>query len=170
MVATGAFREDLWFRINVFPRPIPPLRQRKEDIPELVQFLVGRKSRELGIRNPPLIAPGTIVPLQGYEWPGNVRELENVIERALIQHRGGPLIVSRSRKEPESFYKQEIVEKGKGRLILDEMIAAHIQEVLAMTRGKVNGPDGAAALLGVNPNTLRNRMKKLGVPYGRRYS
>ena len=169
MVGAGDFREDLWFRINVFPIPIPPLRQRKEDVPDLVRYLVGKKSRELGLRKPPYISQGIISPLQGYDWPGNVRDLENVVERALIQHRGGPLVISRFARQSETLHKPEGVEGEPRPLILNELIATHIQEVLEMAGGKVNGQNGAAELLGVNPNTLRNRMKKLGIIYGRRY-
>ena len=82
------FREDLWFRLNIFPIMIPPLRHRKEDIPALVHHFVGRKARELKIHTPPPISANSIVRLQDYHWPGNIRELENLIERALIQSRG----------------------------------------------------------------------------------
>jgi len=88
MIASGRFREDLWFRLNVFPIMIPPLRQRREDIPALVHHLIERKSKELKLTGRPVLAPGAIDRLMAHEWPGNVRELENMIERSLIQHRG----------------------------------------------------------------------------------
>ena len=91
MIASGRFREDLWFRLNVFPIMIPPLRQRREDIPALVHHFIDRKSMELKLTERPVLAPGAIDRLIAYDWPGNVRELENMIERALIQHRGGVL-------------------------------------------------------------------------------
>ena len=91
MIASGRFREDLWFRLNVFPITIPPLRQRREDIPALVHHFIDRKSMELKLTERPVLAPGAIDRLIAYDWPGNVRELENMIERALIQHRGGVL-------------------------------------------------------------------------------
>ena len=91
MIASGRFREDLWFRLNVFPIMIPPLRQRREDIPALVHHFIDRKSMELKLTERPVLAPGAIDRLMAYDWPGNVRELENMVERALIQHRGGVL-------------------------------------------------------------------------------
>ena len=90
MIASGRFREDLWFRLNVFPIMIPPLRQRKEKyIPALVHHLIDRKSTELKLTERPMLAPSAIDRLIAYDWPGNVRELANMIERALIRHRGG---------------------------------------------------------------------------------
>src|SRR5512136_2879197 len=91
MIASGRFREDLWFRLNVFPIMIPPLRQRKEDIPALVHHFIDRKSVELKLTEKTALAPGAVDRLIAYDWPGNVRELENIIERALIQHQGGML-------------------------------------------------------------------------------
>ncbi len=82
MIASGRFREDLWFRLNVFPIMIPPLRQRREDIPALVHHFIDRKSMELKLTERPVLAPGAIDRLIAYDWPGNVRELENMIERA----------------------------------------------------------------------------------------
>ncbi len=171
MVRSGQFREDLWFRLNVFPIMIPPLRQRKEDIPVLVNYFVERKSKELKLRPPPLLSPGIIDRLMNYRFPGNVRELENMVERALIQRRGqensGPLVfehyvstVQESSTDLQASYDGQP-------LNLDEVDSMHIQKVLKMTKGKVGGKDGAAQILGINPNTLRSRMKKLGIPYGR---
>ena len=91
MVKNHLFREDLWFRVNVFPIVIPPLRERKADIPALMQHFINSKSKELKLPAIPTLSPGTIDPLMDYHWPGNVRELENVIERALILNPSGPL-------------------------------------------------------------------------------
>ena len=91
MMTEGRFREDLWYRLSGFPIPVPPVRQRKSDIPALTRHFVTVKSRELGIAVPPSIAPGALLRLMEYDWPGNVRELENMVERELIRHRGGPL-------------------------------------------------------------------------------
>ena len=91
MVRTGRFREDLWFRLNVFPIAVPPLRDRPSDIPALVQHFIERKAGELKIGETPRLAPGAIDDLMAYDWPGNVRELENLVERAMILHRGEPL-------------------------------------------------------------------------------
>ena len=170
MIASGRFREDLWFRLNVFPIMIPPLRQRKEDIPALVHHFIDRKSMELKLTERPVLAPGAIDRLIAYDWPGNVRELENMIERALIQHRGGvlsfetllPLAVSGGREVVEDAGRNQVLSS------LDEINARHIRRALEMAGGKINGPGGAAQILGVHPNTLRKRMNKLGIPYGRR--
>jgi len=169
MVGAGQFREDLWFRLNVFPIMIPPLRQRKGDIPYLVHHFLNRKAIELKLKERPALAPDAIDRLLDYDWPGNVRELENTIERALIQHRAG---------SPLSFAAllplapAERAVQGQGRdeplVSLDEMNARHIRRALAETAGKIHGPGGAAELLAINPNTLRKRMNKLGIPYGRK--
>jgi transcriptional regulator with GAF, ATPase, and Fis domain len=169
MIASGRFREDLWFRLNVFPITIPPLRQRREDIPALVHHFIDRKTKELKLTERPVLAPGAIDRLIAYDWPGNVRELENMIERALIRHRGCvlsfetllPLAVSEVR---------EMVEDDRHRALpsLDEINARHIRKALKTAGGKINGPGGAALILGLHPNTLRKRMNKLGIPFGRR--
>jgi len=170
MIVSGRFREDLWFRLNVFPIMIPPLRQRKEDIPALVHHLIERKSKELKLAERPVLATGAIDRLMAYDWPGNVRELENLVERALIQSRGGMLSF-------EPLLARQVpggreVTRGAGRnrtlFSLEEINAQHIRQALEMAGGKINGPGGAAQILGLHPNTLRNRMNKLGIPYGRR--
>ena len=171
MIASGRFREDLWFRLNVFPITIPPLRQRKEDIRALVHHFIERKTKELKLKERPVLGYGAIDRLVAYDWPGNVRELENMIERALIQHRGGalsfetllPVSHSGARKPP-------IQDSGGNRDLppLDEMTVQHIRQALEMAGGKINGPGGAAQILRLHPNTLRNRMNKLGIPYGKK--
>lgn len=169
MVSENRFREDLWFRLNVFPIIVPPLRQRKEDVPALTRHFVELKCRELGIANPPGIAPGALIRLTNYAWPGNVRELENLVERELIRHRGGQLRFDTLLPDEQNA----VTEAGGGNLEegplgLDEVMAAHINKVLDMTEGKIHGPGGAAELLNINPHTLRGRMNKLGIKYGRR--
>lgn len=169
MVSENRFREDLWFRLNVFPIIIPPLRQRKDDVPALTRHFVAEKSRELGIADPPAIAPGALERLMNYSWPGNVRELENLVERELIRHRGGQLgFDSLLPGENGGEAKTVSDETGGGPLNLDEAIALHVSKVLKLTNGKIHGPGGAAELLGINPNTLRGRMNKLGIMYGRK--
>ncbi|MGD2272923.1 MAG: sigma 54-interacting transcriptional regulator [Desulfobacterales bacterium] len=166
MVKNQLFREDLWFRLSVFPVWIPPLRDRQMDIPSLIQHFINLKARELKLSTIPTLAPGAIEPLMTYHWPGNVRELENVIERALILNPAGPLTfeyLNLGQPEKSSELHQQIEETDH----LDEVISRHIRRVLSKAKGKVNGPDGAAACLGINPSTLRNRMKKLGIDYGR---
>ncbi len=165
LVESGKFREDLWFRLNVFPIWIPPLRERKADIPALLQHFIKMKSRDLKLSSIPHVAPSAIDSLLDYHWPGNVRELQNIIERALILNPAGPI----------SF--DQVLGAGKSSRTrrkrsdnLDEVIVAHVKSVLNKTQGKIHGPGGAAELLGVNANTLRNRMNKLGIAYGRKTS
>ena len=169
MVTENQFREDLWFRLNVFPIIVPPLRQRREDVPALARHFVAVKCRELGIAIPPAIVPDALEKLMNYGWPGNVRELENLVERELIRHRGGQLRFDSLLPDEKSTKAQRVIDdKTGGPINLDEAMAAHISKVLIMAKGKIHGPGGAAELLGINPNTLRGRMSKLGLEYGRR--
>ena len=126
------------------------------------------KSRELGLKKPPSIAPGVLSRLADYPWPGNVRELENLVERELIRYQGGPLTFDTL--EPGKFIAATVSPKEAAAsqlpTDLDEAIANHISRVLKMTGGKINGPRGAAVLLGIKANTLRARMDRLGICYG----
>ncbi len=167
MIDSGKFREDLWFRLNVFPVMIPPLRQRKEDIPALVNYFIERKSKELKLSGSPKVSIGAYERLAAYRWPGNVRELENVVERELILNKYGPLKFEQILPVQQANKPISIPEPEDGPVNLDEVISRHIQKVLTMTNGKVHGAGGAAKLLGINPSTLRNRMNKLGISYGR---
>ncbi|MCX5819129.1 MAG: sigma 54-interacting transcriptional regulator [Deltaproteobacteria bacterium] len=170
MVRAGQFREDLWFRLNVFPINVPPLRARKEDIPSLLHHFLGKKSYELKLPAIPDLAPGALDRLMGYTWPGNVRELENVVERELILNRGD-LLDFKTVAEGDDEAGRAADAGGVHRtLSLDAVGADHIRRVLKMAGGVVHGPGGAAALLGINPSTLRSRMKKLGISYGRKSS
>jgi transcriptional regulator with GAF, ATPase, and Fis domain len=167
MVREHQFREDLWFRLNVFPISIPPLRDRKSDIPALLQHFINLKTKELKLSAIPNLSPSAITPLMEYDWPGNVRELQNLVERALILNPDGPisfqnLIINRPPIIPD--VSQQIDRPAK----LDEVINQHIRNALAFTNGIVHGSRGAAELLGINPSTLRYRMNKLGIDYGRR--
>ena len=169
MISENRFREDLWFRLNVFPIIIPPLRQRKDDVPALTRHFVEQKSRELGIAVPPAIAPGALERLMNYRWQGNVRELENLVERELIRHRGGQLRFDSLLPREGGSEMPPVTEIiNSGPLNLDEAMSLHISKVLSMTKGKIHGPGGAAELLGTNPNTLRGRMSKLGMIYGKK--
>jgi len=169
MISENKFREDLWFRLNVFPLFIPPLRQRLEDIPNLTHYFLERKSRELGLGKLPAIAPGAFSRLTDYDWPGNVRELENLVEWELIRHKGGSILfdtlVPKRSATPVSIDNSINCAVTTN---LDEIICSHISMVLKMTKGKVHGPNGAAALLGIKSSTLRARMDKLGIHYGRK--
>ena len=173
MVKAGTFREDLWFRLNVFPITIPPLRQRTEDIPALVSHFIEKKSRELNIWDQRSPAPGNMEHLQSYSWPGNVRELENLVERSLIfsQISGGDLAL----RLDQLYEKRELgagqAKKSKSDIRpLDDMIATHIRSALEEKNGKVEGPNGAANMLQIHPSTLRARMRKLGIAFGRKTS
>ncbi len=165
MVQAGRFREDLWFRLNVFPIAVPPLRDRSNDIPALVQHFIERKAGELKIGETPQLAPGAVDDLMVYDWPGNVRELENLVERAMIVHRGEPLRFDDLATSQPTKAAAHSPAPDADTLDLDAVIARHIKRVLSMTGGKIHGPGGAGELLGVNPNTLRNRMRKLGIPF-----
>jgi transcriptional regulator with GAF, ATPase, and Fis domain len=176
MIKEGKLREDLYFRLQVFPVVIPPLRHRKGDIPSLVQHFIQKKSREMRLKSISTLAPGALERLMAYDWPGNVRELENAVERALILSKGEPLrfndlgtpiksephIESRAIFEP---YPELQIEESLG---LDKILSHHIRRVLRMTGGRVGGKQGAAHLLQINPYTLRKKMKKLGIPFGRK--
>ena len=169
MVASARFREDLWFRLNVFPVMIPPLRQRKEDIPALVHHFIEHKCVELKLPSRPVLAPGVIDRLIAYDWPGNVRELQNMIERALILQRGG--IISLDMLLPPANAKEAPPPQERTRdefLSLEDINSQHIRQALERAGGKINGRGGAAEILRINPNTLRKRMNRLGIPYGRK--
>lgn len=170
MVTTNRFREDLWFRLNVFPIRIPPLRERKEDIPALLHHFVARKSREMKLHDPPPLAQGLIDRLVAYPWPGNVRELENVVERALILSGGRrPLTFEETIGGKADDKPSEPTQVPGNPLALDEAVSKHIRDVLQLTKGRVHGQGGAAEILRINPSTLRNRMDQLGIAYGRKW-
>ena len=162
-VKRGAFREDLWYRLHIFPITLPPLRQRPEDIPLLAKFFLNRFAKKLG-KDIKKIPRKVIKALQQYPWPGNVRELENVIERAaintqglLLQLAGG---ISAAPATTPSLSTQSLA----------AMERDHILKVLQEVVGRIEGKDGAAARLGLNSSTLRGRMRKLGITRNTRHS
>jgi len=155
-VREGRFRPDLYYRLNVFPIQLPPLRERKEDIPLLVRYLALRYGARLAKRIP-AVSPETMDALQAYPWPGNIRELENVIERAMILSEGAELDVRGSL--PSSGGGGA----GAGVRTLEDIQREYIRLVLEQTGGRVSGDGGAAELLGMKPTTLEARMKKLGI-------
>jgi len=162
LVAEGVFRPDLYYRLGVFPIRIPPLRERKADIPALVSHFMEKKVHEMGLRITPALAQGAIDRLLRYDWPGNVREVANVVERALIQSNGKPLTFDDIAVPP-----RQVVESPSGPFKLEEMEAQHIRQVMKIANGRIEGKSGAAEILGINPATLRHRMRKLGIPFGR---
>jgi transcriptional regulator with GAF, ATPase, and Fis domain len=176
MIRDGKFREDLYFRLEVFPIDIPPLRDRKGDIPLLVQHFAQKKSREMGLGDMPTLTSGSLDRLMAYHWPGNIRELENAVERALIVSKGGILAFDdiHVALKPEHEYDSVAGPrthpdlKDPDSLELDLIVSRHIRHVLELTGGKVGGDDGAAKVLKINPSTLRKRMRKLGIPFGRK--
>jgi transcriptional regulator with GAF, ATPase, and Fis domain len=170
LVAQGHFRDDLYFRLKVFPIQIPPLRERRADIAVLVQHVMKRKSREMGLHRIPTLAKGAIDDLLNYPWPGNVRELENAVERALILADGEPLSFTQILPSHKAGVPLSALGEEKESLRLDTVEAAHIRKVLDRAGGKVEGRNGAAELLGMNPGTLRHRMRKLGIVFGKKAS
>ena len=162
MVESGQFRADLFYRLNVFPIWIPPLRERPDDIPLLVRYLVDKHAKRL--KRPIVTIPTAVMDeLIGNDWPGNVRELENVIERAVILSPEGSLRLPPSRaviRRPRAGHRE-----APGRL--DDIERDAIVAALQATNGVISGNDGAAAKLGLKRTTLQSRMRKLGIQ--RRY-
>ncbi len=152
-VARGRFREDLWYRLNIFPITVPPLQQRREDIPLLVNAFLTRLSKKIG-KQVETVLPADMRAMMDYAWPGNVRELENLIERAVILSQGPELNVELPRGRDSA--------PGDGRA-LEDVERTHILRVLEESAWKIEGRDGAARFLQLNPGTLRSRMKKLGI-------
>jgi transcriptional regulator with GAF, ATPase, and Fis domain len=155
-VREGRFREDLWYRLNVFPITVPPLRQRAEDIPLLVEHFVKGLSKKLG-REITSVSPATMKALRDHSWPGNIRELANVVERAVINARGTVLSVS------DRFEIRPAEESRANSKSLEEVERDYILSTLDKTGWRIEGPGGAAKILGLNPSTLRTRMAKLGI-------
>jgi transcriptional regulator with GAF, ATPase, and Fis domain len=174
LVQAGRFREDLWYRIAGFPIVLPPLRERKQDIEALVDHFARRAAKRFGLR-PRTATPEDLALLGAYEWPGNVRELATVIDRAAILGEGERLDVAKAlgapspRVSPSSSRPDlpaPIAAVGAVEPLSDAM-KRHIESALSATRGRIEGARGAAALLQINPHTLRARMRKLGVDWAR---
>ncbi|MDX2433267.1 MAG: sigma 54-interacting transcriptional regulator, partial [Desulfobacterales bacterium] len=157
-VAAGRFRADLFYRLNVYPITVPPLRKRRDDIPLLVEHFISHIAPRIG-KHIESVPRKMMDQLKAYDWPGNVRELRNVIERSIITSPNSKLHV------PDDLItgqKLSSVEPGS-RISLDEVQRLHILAILEKTGNKLEGPDGAAAILQLKPSTLRHRMMKLGV-------
>ncbi len=202
LIEEGSFREDLYYRLNVFPIKVPPLRERKEDIVPLAHYFINRRAKRLGLRSTLQVAKASLPAMYDYPWPGNIRELENLVDRALVidsenpvqLHHHLPQLDSPDRRttddkaghsiEPQKGFSvlpgqqqidssagtlPQILEQAKETLpSLDEAMIEHIKLALQLANGKIHGPGGAADLLGINPNTLRKRMDRLGILYGRK--
>ncbi len=154
-VRRGRFREDLWYRLSIFPITVPPLRERKEDIALMVDFFVDKISKRLG-KSIESIPTSVMNTLQDYQWLGNVRELENVLERAVINSSGPKLCLVDELKKPHK-------DLTKTQKTLEAVEREHIVGVLEQTNWKVSGKKGAAEILGLNRSTLRARIRKLGI-------
>jgi formate hydrogenlyase transcriptional activator len=158
-VREGRFRSDLFFRLNVFPIRVPALRERREDLPDLVRHFLHHFSRRLG-KTVAGVGPDVLRLLSAYHWPGNVRELENLIERALIVSSGDTLQVDPLWLEPAPPDRAD----GEPRGGLAELERRAILEALARCRGRIYGPRGAAAALGLKPTTLYGKLRKHHIP------
>ncbi len=177
MVQTGQFREDLWYRLAVFPLVIPPLRERPIDIPPLARYFARRAVR-FGL--PPCTpSEADLQLLLAYDWPGNVRELAAVIDRAAILGRGRHLDIETAlgatRLDDDTRRREPLVTsepppatpRSSAVATLDEAMRVHIETVLSLCEGRIEGPRGAARMLDINPHTLRSRMRKLGLDWQR---
>jgi transcriptional regulator with GAF, ATPase, and Fis domain len=163
-VAQGKFRADLFYRLNVFPLTVPPLRERRADIPALVERFLAKSARKLGKRLEGA-APAFLEQAMSYDWPGNVRELENAVERGAILSRG-PLLQALEPPPGASTATRDRAAVGvlaPAVKPLQDAEREHIRLALEKTRWVIEGEHGAALALGVNPSTLRGRMRKLGI-------
>ncbi|SIO31830.1 sigma-54-dependent Fis family transcriptional regulator [Halodesulfovibrio marinisediminis] len=176
LVDEGKFREDLWFRLSTFPVVVPPLRERKVDIPLLLAHFLTTCSAKLGVPQP-AVTPEGIENLTSYHWPGNVREMHNVVERQIILGQGKPLTFSSLKFSGDSQDSVATTKATATPLVLnsqqafptlDEVTRMYIEKALQHCNGKIEGADGAAQLLGVNASTLRHRMRKLGIVFGKK--
>lgn len=163
-VAAGTFRQDLFYRLDVFPIAVPPLRQRVDDIPLLVEYFVGRFAKGAG-KNIRHIGKHTLEQLKGYHWPGNIRELQNVVERAVILCETDTFVVD------ESWLKRESADSSldEGLSALADREVEMIEAALAESHGRISGPSGAAAKLGIPRQTLESKIRRLGIDkYGQK--
>jgi len=163
-VAAGTFRQDLFYRLDVFPIAVPPLRQRVDDIPLLVEYFVGRFAKGAG-KNIRHIGKHTLEQLKGYHWPGNIRELQNVVERAVILCETDTFVVD------ESWLKRESAASSldEGLSALADREVEMIEAALAESHGRISGPSGAAAKLGIPRQTLESKIRRLGIDkYGQK--
>ncbi len=167
LISEGRFRQDLYFRLKVFPISIPPLRERKDDIPALIQHFMQIKYRKMGFDEFPELANGAMKKLKSYDWPGNVRELVNAVEKAMILYRNNPLRFDDLTAQTIEYQSKNHSFTDSKSYLLDELVENHILRVLDATKGKINGTGGAAELMGIHPSTLRHKMRKIGIAFGK---
>jgi transcriptional regulator with GAF, ATPase, and Fis domain len=158
-IRKGRFREDLFYRLNVFPITVPALRQRTEDIPLIIDALIARLNKQLG-RRIATVPQEVMHALKEYSWPGNVRELENVVERAIIMSRGPVLQLAEQLGASTETTTAVMETRSSG---LADVECDHIRKTLEALKWKIEGPRGAAHALGMKPSTLRDRMQKLNI-------
>ncbi len=161
------FRQDLFYRLSVFPIDVVPLRDRKADIPQLVSHFLEQSSRKLGIETPKL-KQRHIIELQQYRWPGNIRELQNVVERAVISSRSGPLQFHLPQPDGGSLPEPSVDKvSGSSQLMTDDELRSlerqNLLAVLTKANWKISGAGGAAEFLGMHPATLSSRMRAMGI-------
>jgi chemotaxis protein methyltransferase CheR len=154
-VRSGTFREDLWYRLNIFPITVPPLRERREDIPLLVNYFIDKIAKRLG-KSINLVPVNVMDALRNYHWPGNIRELENVLERAVINSSGPKLHLVDELKKPNKALTP-------ANRTLADVEREYILQVLEQTHWKVSGKNSAAEILNLDRSTLRARMRKLDI-------
>jgi transcriptional regulator with GAF, ATPase, and Fis domain len=156
VVKKGTFRSDLFYRLNVFPLGVPPLRERKEDLPLLVNFFLSKFGKKLGkeVRG---MSQRAMERLLDYDWPGNIRELQNIVERAVVLASGPIVNLDASMLRPSGEAQTSPTET------LENVERNHILRALQETGWVIHGKKGAAEVLGINPSTLRSRMEKLGI-------
>jgi transcriptional regulator with GAF, ATPase, and Fis domain len=157
-LAEQTYRPDLYYRLNVFPIHLPPLRERPEDLPALVRYFVAKFSKKMGKRIES-VSDATLAALENYPWPGNVRELENLIERAMIISSGPELDLGDGLPDTPKHHPEAKRQPSS----LEEAERLHIRKALQLSGGKISGTGGAAAILNLKPTTLEAKMKKLGI-------
>jgi transcriptional regulator with GAF, ATPase, and Fis domain len=165
-VDEGRFRQDLFYRLSVFPIEVPPLRERREDVVPLAAHFITKSARRMN-RREPQISKVALEQLGSYHWPGNVRELQNTIERAIILWQEGPLTFDLPASPPAELAGERAKSAGNAALLTREQLKRQEREAiinaLKQTNGRVSGTGGAAKLLGMNPSTLASRISSLGI-------
>jgi len=167
MVQEGQLRADLFFRLQIFPITLPPLRNRKEDIPDLVAYFILKKAKEMKRHHIPTPTEDAMTRLLRYDWPGNIRELENTVERSMILDTGDQIffwvIGSLKREKATARQMESNTAPNQETPVFDEVIKNHIRKILDQCHGRIAGEKGAARLMNINPSTLRKKMRKLGI-------